>query len=125
MTPNDIEDRIYELKKAKETRCPAAASLEKAFFLEFIQHIANEGEGQIRKLADTILSDYQPKEEQIEEEHNICKDAMRQIEEDALNGRLEFNQENGRKIFEGTNVRVVYDNRGVTISKLNVGKDSL
>ena len=125
MTLEEIQERIYELKKAKETRCPAAASLEKAFFLEFIRHIANEGEGQIRELVDTILSDYQSKEEQTEKEYNICKDAMRQIEEDALNGRLEFNQENGRKIFEGTNVRVVYDNRGVTISTLNVGKDSL
>ena len=120
MTLDEIKDRIFELEKARETHCPATFGLERAFLLEFVEHVANAGEGQIREMADTILSDYQPKYEQTEKEYNICKDVMRQIEEDALNGRLEFNQENGRKIFEGTNVRVVYDKRGVTISKLNL-----
>jgi hypothetical protein len=121
MTLDDIEARIYELEKARENECPARAGLEKAFLLEFIQHVANSGDGQIQEMASCIFSQYHSRllVNNNEQEYNICQDMMAQIEADAINGKLEFNQENDRKIFKGTNLRVVYNKSGITITKFH------
>jgi len=121
MTLDDIEDRIYELEKAEEIGCPAKAGLEKGLFLEFIKHVASTGEGQIQEMASCIFSQYHAKlaGNDNEPEHNICEEVMKQIEADAISGRLEFYKEKGSEVYMGTNVRVVNNKRSITISKLH------
>jgi hypothetical protein len=117
MNLDDIEERIYQLKKSRESKCPGTASLEKMFFLEFIQHVAKVGQDQIKAMAGCILSQYHPHKIFPEKEYNICQDAMNQIEKDAFDGTLIFEQDDDQKILRGTNVWVVYDKTGFMIKK--------